>query len=134
METGGFKAHEYAQSIDSSLSNKSRSQWRTTVFRCKEFMTQEQHGIAEDFQSAIEAEYVLCVREIGRINQAIANNGSPESNGWNGIDCANLEVYSIQKYWHNRLDCLINFIAEKDPEVNNSLAIKYLNGVKTWTK
>ncbi len=99
------------------------------MFRCQEFMTQEQQGIAEDFQNAIESEYALCVREIRKINQAIANNGVHENNKWSGTDCANLEIDSIQKYWYNRLNCLINFIATKDYKLNENLARKYLSRV-----
>ncbi len=37
------------------------------MFRCQEFMTQEQQGIAEEFQNAIESEYALCVKEIKKL-------------------------------------------------------------------
>lgn len=101
-----------------------------TMFRCKEHMTQEQLTIAQEFQDAIEIEYALCVSEIRKINQAIANNSSPLSAAWNNKDCANSEFHSMQKYWQGRLDCLINLIAEKDYKLNERLADKYLKGIK----
>lgn len=96
------------------------------MFRCQEFMTPEQQGIAEEFQNAIETEYALCVSEIQKINQALANNPAPESAGWHGIDCANREIDSIQKYWQRRLGQLIEFIETKDIKLNQQLARKYL--------
>jgi hypothetical protein len=99
------------------------------MFRCQEFMSQNQQGIAEGFQKEIEPEYALCVREVIKINQAIANNSSPRTNNWTGVDCANLEIHSIHKYWYNRLDCLINFIATKDYKLNEKLARKYLTRI-----
>jgi hypothetical protein len=89
-------------------------------------MTQEQQTIAEEFQSAIETEYALCVREFRKINQAIANNPTTESADLHGIDCANREIDSIQKYWQRRLGQLIEFIETKDRKLNQQLAGKYL--------
>ena len=103
------------------------------MFRCQEFMTTEQQEIAAEFQNAIESEYALCVREIKKINQAIANNGVHEQNKWSGTDCANLQIHSIKDYWEKRLDCLINFIAKKDYKLNQELAIKYLKGVRIFS-
>ncbi len=100
------------------------------MFRCQEFMTQEQQSIAEEFQNAIESEYALCVREIQRINQAIANNPSPQTGSWHGVDCANLQIHSIKDYWEQRLDSLIDFIANKDSALNQQIAMKYLKGVR----
>jgi hypothetical protein len=100
------------------------------MFRCQEFMTPEQQGIAEEFQNAIESEYALCVREIVKINQAIANNGVHENNKWSGTDCANLQIHSIKVYWDDRLDCLINFLAKQDYKLHEELAIKYLKGIR----
>ncbi len=102
------------------------------MFRCQEFMTQEQQGIAEDFQKLIEDEYALCVREIKKINQAIANNPSPKTGSWNGIDSANSEIHSIKSYWEQRLDSLIDFITKKDYNLNQRLAMKYLKGVRIF--
>lgn len=93
-------------------------------------MTKEQQIIAEEFQNAIEDEYALCVREIKKINQAIANNPSPQTGDLPGVDCANLQIHSIKDYWEQRLDCLINFIAKKDYALNQQLAMKYLKGVR----
>jgi hypothetical protein len=95
-------------------------------------MSPEQQGIAEEFQNAIESEYVLCVSEIRKINQTIANNGIHEKNNWSGTDCANLEIHSIKDYWEARLDSLINFIEKKDCKLNQILATKYLKGVRIW--
>lgn len=100
------------------------------MFRCQEFMTPEQQGLVEEFQAQIETEYAFCVREITKINQALAHNASPESDAWHAVDGANLEVHSLQKYWHNRLDCLMSFIAAKDYKLNERLARKYLSGIK----
>lgn len=99
------------------------------MFRCQEFMTSEQQGIAEEFQNAIETEYALCVREIKKINQSIANNGVHKENEWSGTDCANLQIHSIQNYWENRLGCLTDFIARQDYKLNEKLAMKYLTRV-----
>jgi len=100
------------------------------MFVCREHMTEEQLTIAEQFQNSVETEYVLCVNEIKKINQAIANNPSPTPSAWHGVDCANFELHSIQKYWQNRLDCLINILREKDYKLNEELAKKYLKGIK----
>jgi hypothetical protein len=108
------------------------------MFKCKEHMTQEQLTITNEFQDLIETEYALCVSEIRKINQAIANatarqnthNPLPKSVGWSDKDCANQSFHSLHKYWQGRLDCLINFIAEKDYKLSEELAKKYLNGIK----
>ena len=97
------------------------------MFRCQEFMAPEQQCIAEEFQNAIEAEYALCVSEIKKINQAIANNPATESADLHGRDCANREIDSIQKYWQRRLGQLIEFIETKDIKLNQQLAEKYLS-------
>ena len=89
-------------------------------------MTQEQQGIAEEFQNVIEAEYALCVGKIIKISQSIANNGVHEKNKWSGTDCANLQIHSIQKYWENRLYCFIDFIERQDYKLNEKLAMKHL--------
>ncbi len=104
------------------------------MFRCQEFMTPEQQGIAEEFQNAIESEYALCVREIKKINQSIANNPSPGTDSWHGVDCANLQIHSIKDYWEQRLDSLIDFIAKKDYQLNQNLAMKYLKGVRIFSR
>jgi hypothetical protein len=93
-------------------------------------MTSEQQRIAEEFQNGIEAEYALCVSEIKKINQSIANNGVHEENKWSGTDCANLQIHSIKDYWEKRLDCLINFLVKKDYKLHQKLAMKYLKGVR----
>jgi len=103
------------------------------MFRCQGFMTPVQQYIAEEFQNAIEAEYALCVTEIRKINQSIANNGVHEKNTWSSTDCANLEIHSIKDYWEARLDCLIDFIAKKDYHLNERLAIKYLKGIRIFS-
>lgn len=100
------------------------------MFRCQENMSQEQLIIAQEFQDTIEIEYALCVGEIRKINQAIANNPSSRASEWSDIDCANSEFHSMQKYWQGRLDCLINFLQEKDHQLNEQLAKKYLSGIK----
>ncbi len=102
------------------------------MFRCQEFMTPEQQRLAEKFQNAIETEYALCVSEIKKINQALANNPSPNTESWTGVDCANLQIHSIKDYWEQRLDALINFIAKKDYDLNQKLAMKYLKGVRVF--
>ncbi len=104
------------------------------MFRCQEFMTQEQQNIVEEFQKAIESEYALCVREIKKINQTIANNSSPQTDSRHGVDCANLQIHSIKDYWEQRLDSLIDFIAKKDYNLNQQLAIKYLKGVRIFSR
>ena len=101
-----------------------------TMFRCEEHMTQEQQTIAQEFQDSIETESALCVSEIRKINQAIANNTSSESSSWNDKKCANLSFHSLQKYWQHRLDCMIDFVVEKDYKLSEELAKKYLNGIK----
>jgi FtsZ-binding cell division protein ZapB len=93
-------------------------------------MTPEQQGIAEEFENAIESEYALCVREIKKNNQSIANNASSKTGSLDGVDCANLEIHSIKDYWEKRLDSLIDFIAKKDCNLNQQLAMKYLKGVR----
>lgn len=100
------------------------------MFRCTEYMSQEQLVVAQEFQDRIEIEYALCVSEIRKINQAITNNSSSESSSWSDKDCANQSFHSLHKYWQGRLDCLINFIAEKDYKLSEELAKKYLNGIK----
>lgn len=99
------------------------------MFNCQQYMTDEQQAIAQQFQISLESEYALCVSEIRKINQAIANNPS-QSSDWSGADCANLELHSLQKYWHNRLDCLIDLLNTKDYQLSQQLADKYLKGIK----
>lgn len=100
------------------------------IFKCQEYMTNEQQEIAQQFQSFVESEYLLCVTEINKINQAIANNPSPNSLVWDSIASANLEFHSIQEYWQNRLNCLINFLSKRHYQLGEELANKYLKGIK----
>ena len=93
-------------------------------------MTDEQQAIAQQFQTSVEFEYLLCVTEIKKINQAIANNLAPNSSHWSGADCANSEFHSIQKYWQSRLDCLIDFLQKKDYQLGEELANKHLKDIK----
>ena len=58
------------------------------MFKCQEYMIDEQLIIAEQFQSSIEIKYALCVSEIAKINQSIANNPSPDSVNWHGVRSA----------------------------------------------
>jgi FtsZ-binding cell division protein ZapB len=95
-------------------------------------MTQEQQSLADEFQKGIELEYALCVREIKKNNQAIANNPSPQRDSLHGVDCANLQIHSIKDYWEQRLNSLIDFIAKKDSALNQELAMKYLKGVRIF--
>ncbi len=93
-------------------------------------MTQEQLTIVQEFENAIETEYALCVSEIRKINQALANNPLPTSVGSSPQYHANLSFCSLHKYWQDRLDCMIDFLEKKDPKFHNKLANKYLEGIK----
>ncbi len=99
------------------------------LFKSQQHMTQIQQGIADDFLSMVEAEYVLCVSKIRQINDAIAKN--LVSDGFADLtvrsDFANREIDSISKYWQLRLGTLIEFIEQKDTRINKELAQKYLH-------
>jgi tmRNA-binding protein len=95
------------------------------MFRSKDYMTQEQQSITEDFLNMIETEYALCVQEIKRANGAIVDSENDEEN--RKLDLTNREIDSISKYWQIRLGHLIEFIETKSHKKNEELARKYLS-------
>lgn len=95
------------------------------MFNCQEYMNQEQLNVVADFQDTIESEYALCVREIRKANQAFNYTKSSNGKEQHNLDCANLQIQSIARYWHERLNCLIELIQTKDIKLNKTLAQKY---------
>lgn len=95
------------------------------MFNCQEFMNEKQLNVVADFQNTIEPEYALCVREIRKANKAFNYNKSSDWKEQHNLDCANLQIQSIARYWHERLDCLIELIQTKGIQLNTTLAQKY---------
>ena len=104
------------------------------MFRCQEYMTPEQLIITEEFQNLIETEYALCAREIERIEKSYVWRSNRESIEEAEVDCANLQLTSVQNYWQKRLDCIIDFVEKKDFKLGRELAVKYLKKVRMFNE
>ena len=93
------------------------------MFKGKEYMTQQQRGIVAEFEAEIESEYALCIAQIQEANQAIewTTTGLTEQQQ----NLANAEIDALRKYWHDRLEALINLASWRAPKLLQQLNEKY---------
>jgi hypothetical protein len=94
------------------------------MFKAKEYMTDRQKILIEDFEAGIEAEFALCVAQMRKANQSIegtaANFSEQEQN------YANSEIDALRNYWYNRLDALVNLLSWRNPKLLEELSQKYM--------
>jgi hypothetical protein len=91
------------------------------MLKGKEYMTQQQKALAEEFEAGIESEYALCSAELAKTKQAIE---------WEaGENLANSEIDALRKYWHERLEALVNLASWRAPKLLQQLNEKYPQSV-----
>lgn len=90
-------------------------------------MTQQQQVLAEEFEAGIESEYALCIAQLQKAKQAIewATAGLTQQEQ----NLANSEIDALRKYWHARLEALINLVSWRDPKLLQQLNEKYLQDI-----
>ncbi|MEG4197321.1 hypothetical protein [Microcoleus sp. Pol12A5] len=93
------------------------------MFKGKEYMSQQQQILVEEFEAEIESEYALCVAQLHKAKQAIewATTGLTEQQQ----NLANSEIDALRKYWHERLEALINLVSWRAPKWLQQLNEKY---------
>lgn len=94
------------------------------MFKAKEYMTQKQKTLVEDFEAGIEAEFALCVTEMRKANQSVewtTTNLTEQHQNY-----ANSEIDALRKYWYNRLEALINLLSWRNPKLLEELSQKYM--------
>lgn len=94
------------------------------MFRAKEYMTEKQKTVVEDFETGIEAEFALCMAEIQKANQSIEWDTTSLSKQQQ--DYANSEIDALRKYWYNRLEALLNLLSWRSPKLLEELSNKYM--------
>lgn len=94
------------------------------MFKAKEYMTEKQKILVEAFEAGAEAEFALCAREMQKANQSIEWNTTDLSE--QDQNFANSEIDALRKYWHNRLETLINLLSWRNPKLLEELSRKYL--------
>jgi len=85
------------------------------MFKGKDYMTQQQKVLVEEFEAEIESEYALCVAQIQKAEQAIewATTDLTEQEQ----NLANSEIDALRKYWHARLEALVNLVSWREPKL-----------------
>ena len=93
------------------------------MFKGKEYMTQQQQALVEEFEADIESEYALCIAQLQKAKQAIewATTDLTEQHQ----NLANSEIDALRKYWHDRLEALINLASWRAPKLLQQLNEKY---------
>ena len=93
------------------------------MFKGKDYMTQQQKVLVEEFEAEIESEYALCVAQIQKAEQAIewATTDLTEQEQ----NLANSEIDALRKYWYERLEALVNLVSWREPKLLQQLDEKY---------
>lgn len=93
------------------------------MLKNKEYMSQQQQVFVEEFEAEIESEYALCIAQIQKAKQAIewATTDLTEQHQ----NLANSEIDALRKYWHERLEALINLVSWRAPKLLQQLNEKY---------
>ncbi len=94
------------------------------MLKGKEYMTQQQQVFVEEFEAEIESEYALCIAQIQKAKQAIEWGATDLSEQHQNL--ANGEIDALRKYWHNRLEAVVNLVSWRDPNLLQQLNEKYL--------
>lgn len=94
------------------------------MFKAKEYMTDRQKTLVEDFEAGTEAEFALCLAQMRKANQSIeetAANLSEQDRNY-----ANSEIDALRNYWYNRLEALVNLLSWRNPKLLEELSQKYM--------
>ena len=93
------------------------------MLKGKEYMTQQQQVLAEEFEAGIESEYALCIAQLQKAKQAIewATRDLTEQHQ----NLANSEIDALRKYWHDRLEALADIVSWRAPKLLQQLNEKY---------
>ena len=93
------------------------------MLKGKEYMTQQQQVLAEEFEAGIESEYALCIAQLQKAKQAIewATRDLTEQHQ----NLANSEIDALRKYWHDRLEALADIASWRAPKLLQQLNEKY---------
>ncbi|MEG3838824.1 hypothetical protein [Microcoleus sp. herbarium14] len=97
------------------------------MLKGKEYMTQQQQVLAEEFEADIESEYALCIAQLQKAKQAIEWATADLTQQHQNL--ANSEIDALRKYWHERLEALINLISWREPNLLQQLNEKYLQDI-----
>ncbi|MEG4286357.1 hypothetical protein QUB68_24820 [Microcoleus sp. A006_D1] len=97
------------------------------MLKGKEYMTGQQQPLVAEFEADIESEYALCIAQLQKAKQAIewATTDLTEQHQ----NLANSEIDAIRKYWHDRLEALINLVSWRQPKLLQHLNEKYLKDI-----
>jgi tmRNA-binding protein len=93
-----------------------------SIFKARDYMTDEQLSIADSFQQLIESEYEICVAEILRTGQAMRESKAIDEG--RKIELANREINSLHLYWQRRLFSLLEFLETQDYQFCKELKIR----------
>jgi hypothetical protein len=93
------------------------------MLKGKEYMTQQQKALAEEFEAGIESEYALCSAELAKTKQAIECSVGDATEQHQNL--ANSEIDALRKYWHERLEALVNLASWRAPKLLQELNEKY---------
>ena len=93
------------------------------MLKGKEYMTQQQQVLVEEFEAGIESEYALCIAQLQKAKQAIewATTDLTEQHQ----NLANSEIDALRKYWHDRLEALADIVSWRAPKLLQQLNEKY---------
>jgi hypothetical protein len=97
------------------------------MLKGKEYMTQQQKVLVEGFEAEIESEYALCIAQLEKAKQAIEWGTTDLTEQHQNL--ANSEIDALRKYWHERLEALINLVSWRVPKLLQHLNEKYLQDI-----
>lgn len=90
-------------------------------------MTGRQQVLVAEFEAEIESEYALCIAQIQKAKQAIEGGTTDLTEQHQNL--ANGEIDALRKYWHERLEALINLASWRTPKLLQQLNEKYLQDI-----
>ena len=93
------------------------------MLKGKEYMTQQQQVLAEEFEAGIESEYALCIAQLQKAKQAIEWATADLTEQHQNL--ANSEIDALRKYWHDRLEALADIASWRAPKLLQQLNEKY---------
>ncbi|MEG3920689.1 hypothetical protein QUA07_16365 [Microcoleus sp. T3_A4] len=97
------------------------------MLKGKEYMTQQQQVLVEEFEAEIESEYALCIAQLQKAKQAIESPTADLTQQHQNL--ANSEIDALRKYWYERLEALINLVSWRAPKLLQQLNEKYLHDI-----
>ena len=93
------------------------------MLKGKEYMTGRQQVLVEEFEAEMESEYALCIAQLQKAKQAIEWATTDLTQQHQNL--ANSEIDALRKYWHERLEALINLASWRAPKLLQQLNEKY---------